>query len=269
MKQNNKKLEIKNQKQKLKTTMIAIFYAVEAEIKDLKKGRECGVSSVRGDCRVNPVRINGREILLVATGVGKERASAAARYVLENYPVAKVISTGFAGSLNEKTEAGDVVSASLLEVEKARPDERPIVADSALASAAQRIQDGKGFRAFAGTGVTVDEVCATPAAKRRLCAEFKADFVDMESFWIGRAATEKNLPFLTVRAVSDSVVDDLSFIGEVTAEGRVLPGRIVRRFISHPGDISRSLGLAGQIGRASRNLAWFLDRLIAEIERDE
>jgi adenosylhomocysteine nucleosidase len=249
--------------------MIAIFYALEAEIKDLKKGRECCVPSVHGDCRVNRVRINSKEIFLVATGVGKERALAAVEHVLEGYPVSKVISTGFAGALNDKTNAGDVVIASRLEVEKAKPDERQLIADSNLVMAAQRIQDGKGFRALAGTGVTVGEVCATPTAKRQICANFKADFVDMESYWIGRAAAEKNLPFLTVRAVSDSVLDDLSFIGEVTSEGRVLPGKIVRRFISHPGDLPRAVGLSAQIGKAGRNLAWFLDRLIDEIGFDE
>ena len=54
--------------------MIAIFYALEAEIKDLKKGRDLGPLSGRGDCRVSRARFNRKEILLVSTGVGKERA---------------------------------------------------------------------------------------------------------------------------------------------------------------------------------------------------
>ncbi|HEX7475697.1 MAG TPA: hypothetical protein VF318_06975 [Dehalococcoidales bacterium] len=246
--------------------MIAIFYALEAEIKDLKKGRDLDPLYGRGDCRVSRTRFNRKEILLVSTGVGKERALDTIKYAMRSYPISTVISTGFAGALNEKTSAGDVITASRMEVECAGWNERPVVADARLVAVAQHIQPGKGFNSLTGTGVTVGEVCATTAAKRKLCTEFKADFVDMESYWIGRAAATGNLPFLIVRAVSDSVQDDLSFIGEITSEGKVLPGKIIRYFISHPVDLPRKIGLSAQIAKTGKNLAWFLERLIAQIE---
>ena len=36
-----------------------------------------------------------------------------------------------------------------------------------------------------------------------------ATAVDMESYWIGKAAVERGLPFLSIRAISDSLTAQL------------------------------------------------------------
>ena len=244
--------------------MIALFYALEAEIRELKKAPGFNVLSSPGG---NPLRANfkGRDLLLVATGVGKDLARQAAERTLREYPVSDVISTGFAGALNEKTRAGDVVIALQIQPEQMEPGEHALPAAASLALAARSVHRVDGFQILAGSGVTSNQVCATPAAKRQLCSAFQADFVDMESYWIGRCAAARQLPFITIRVVSDSVADDLSFIGQITAAGKVSPARTVRHFVTHPGDVPRTVGLAGQMGKAGRNLAWFLDRLLVEI----
>jgi adenosylhomocysteine nucleosidase len=249
--------------------MIAIFYALEAEIRDLKKAPGFNaLSSPDG----NPLRANfkGQDLLLAATGVGKERARRAAQNTLREYPISDVISTGFAGALNEKTRTGDVVIALQIQPEQMEPGERLLPAAARLALAARSVNRVDGFHILAGSGVTSDQVCATPAAKRQLCSAFQADFVDMESYWIGRCAAARQLPFITIRVVSDSVADDLSFIGQITNTGKVSPARTVRHFVTHPGDMPRTISLAGQMNRASRNLGWFLQHLLVEIQsRDD
>jgi adenosylhomocysteine nucleosidase len=245
--------------------MIAIFYALSAEIKELKKAPGFTALSSSG---ARPLRANyqGRDLLLVATGVGPARARQSAERILQDYPVSAVISTGFAGALNAKTRAGDVVIALQIQPEQMAPDERVLPAAGSLVVAARSIHRYDGFQILVGSGVTSAQVCATPRAKRRLCSVFHADFVDMESYWIGRCAAARQLSFITVRAVSDSVDDDLSFIDAVTAAGKISPARTFRHFLTHPYAVPRTISLAGQMHRAGRNLAWFLARLLPVID---
>ncbi len=248
--------------------MIALFYALESEIKELKRRHGSERLSAYRDCRVDRSRFGAKEVLLIGHGVGKRRTLEALDYVLPNYPVTLVISAGFAGALNDKSKAGDVFAAGHMGAEQpviAAEKYAPLVADSSLLDAAKKIQHKNGYQSLIGMGLTVAEICATPQAKRTLCTAYGADFVDMESYWIGLAAAAKGIPFITVRAVSDSVRDDLTFIGELTSEGRVLPEKVARHFFSHPGDLPKSIGLSGNISRARRNLDSFLEQLIGEI----
>jgi nucleoside phosphorylase len=82
--------------------MIAIFYALEAEIKELRKAAGFTSLSSPGS-RTIQANYKGKGLLLAATGVGKDRAREVAERTLRTYPVSVVISTGFAGALNRKT----------------------------------------------------------------------------------------------------------------------------------------------------------------------
>src|SRR5512141_1048661 len=89
--------------------MIALFSALEEEIRDFKK--EVIVSKVSSYrcCRIYQGKCRSRDCLMVLTGMGTEHAKQVAQMIIATYPVRVLISTGFGGSLNKQTKDGDIV----------------------------------------------------------------------------------------------------------------------------------------------------------------
>jgi adenosylhomocysteine nucleosidase len=248
--------------------MIAIFAALNEEVSSLKRTISISKSAIHQDCRLFEARCLQKDCILVLTGVGKNRAQEAAKIVFENYPVTAMVSTGFSGSLNNKTRVGDIIVYSGLACgEKGfglsdsngflRPDPK-------LLEVSFKILKDTGLRSVVGNGVSLLTVCKTPEAKNTLGKEFTADSVDMESYWLGHAAKERNVPFITVRSIFDSVQDDLSFLSQISSNGKIKKGSALVYFITHPGQTQEINHLSRNSRLAGKKLALFLQRLIEE-----
>jgi hypothetical protein len=95
--------------------------------------------------------------------------------------------------------------------------------------------------------------------------QYSADLVEMESYWIGRIAADRKLPFLEARSIFDSVRDDLSLLTQILSEGRRNPVLAAANCILHPEGIRTLAYYAGNSKKAARGLAVFVSRLIKEI----
>ena len=162
----------------------------------------------------------GAPALLTVSGVGPRRAAAAAKAVLEAHNPGAVVSLGFAGGLVEGQRPGDLIVATTLAPVSISGREqsafsRAVDADAAMLAEALSVASKLGLRCRAGAMLTADRVVSGPEEKRRLGAETGALAVEMESYWIGLACRERDVPFLTVRAVADTVE-------------RPLPGSVAR-----------------------------------------
>ena len=102
----------------------------------------------------------------------------------------------------------------------------------------------------------------TQESKCNLGQVFKADAVDMESFWIGEVARQKGLLFISFRSISDSVIDDLSFLDWVMVKGKVKPLKAMSYFMCHPVQIKTVAGFFFNFRKAGHNLAVYLHQLI-------
>ena len=249
--------------------MLAVLSALEVEIKDFKKGMVINQTSSYQCCKFYRGRYRGRECLLALTGMGAKHAGQVTQLILATYPVKAVISTGFGGSLNAKTGVGDIVVYDRLingdQTEKSG-DLKELLSDPELVRAA-KLSGGKDFKTITGNGVTISQVCSRPADKARLCRSFKADMVDMESYAIGKAAIEKNLPFVAVRSVFDGSKDDIGLLSKLTNNGKVSARKVCSQLISNPGEIKSLWRFSQNAGMARKNLAIFLAQLIERIKQ--
>lgn len=242
--------------------MIAVFCALKEELKGLLKRMQINKTFIFGKCCIYEASYGREKVLLVLTGMGKKLAEKAVELVLTMYPVSKIIITGFGGALNPRFESGDIIIYSGLicgdSTGRDPGSEKKLYPDPAMVSVVSQLPETNGFRLFLGKGVTITNVCTLPDSKYRMGNEYAADAVDMESYWIGHTATERNLPFLAARSIIDSVQDDLSLINKITVNGRFAPVRACRYFISHPGDLKKTAVYYQKSKKARRNLSIFL-----------
>jgi adenosylhomocysteine nucleosidase len=240
--------------------LLAIFYALDIEAREIKDRMIIEKIRVEHDLRVFEGHLNHRKIILVLTGVGKRRAQNAARKVFQQYLVSGVISTGCCGALNNMFAAGDIVVYTQIK-STGGMGMSTVNSNSELMEQALKYHYDRRMVRLA-KGISVDIVCAAPESKSRLGIEFAADVVDMESYWIGEIAQETGLPFIAIRAVADSVQDDLSFLDRIVVKGKLKPLKTAGYFILHPHDLITAVECSRNIQKAGKNLAYFFSQFV-------
>lgn len=246
--------------------MIAIFSALEEEVRELKKQISIRRTTKNGKSLFFEGEFEGKECLLVLTGMGKERAERATLDVFGNYSISTVISTGFGGALNDKTSVGDVVVyTDLVSTTSKNNGRETLRSDPDLVSAAL-IAGGKSkIRLVPGRGVTAIKVYDTPDSKRRLGERFGADMVDIESYWIGRITGTRKLPFIVIRSVFDTVFDDLKVLEKITYKGEIVASKALSYCLMRPLQIGKLIRYSRNSKKAARNLAVLIKEMMMEL----
>jgi len=208
----------------------------------------------------------GREpragVALIETGEGTGNAERAIRSWLERRNARAVLGIGFAGALSDSLRVGDCVIAC--EVRGPDRDGETFAASSNLLSAAELV--GIGGLRF-GIAITVDEIVVEAAAKRRLAALLSKDkigCVDMESIAIARVCSERGIPFLIVRAITDLLDEDLpvDFNRCRTVDGRVSAQKVIRAALLRPRSFKGLLELNRRSEVCAEKLASFIRQLL-------
>ncbi len=221
-------------------------------------------------CKVYRGRLEGRDCLVARTGMGRENAEAAAHLVLQRYPVTAVISLGFAGALSQELAIGDVVVCSTMNCASGPVgwdgEVESYHADAGLLALASEMAGVGAPRIRLGTGVTVRHLASSTQKAQALGIGFRADIVDMESYWIARIASARRVPFIAIRSVSDTTQQGVQpFDRILTADGRLLWKRAAVAFLLHPWYLANVFTLFRNTRRAERNLTAFISRLAARI----
>jgi len=251
--------------------MIAILGALREEVSCLRKRMDVQETIFEAACKAFRGRFRGRDILLAQTGMGKQRAQAATRLVLERYPVATLVSFGFAGALAEELSAGDVVLYSAVHCAetdadlKASPEQPHASSDDMLGRAKRALKD-EAVTFICQPGVSVRQVMLSPEDRGRLAEAHHAYVVDMESYWIAEIASEAGIPFIIIRSVSDTRYEKLvPFDQLMTEDGTIMWKAAAAHFVRRP----RDLAVVGRLYRnartAQRNLVAAMDALICEL----
>lgn len=129
-------------------------------------------------------------------------------------------------------------------------------------------QTGERFECEGGNGtlVTSDHVVHT-AEKRRLSQQWDADLVDMEAAAVARLAQTRNLPFRTLRVISDEAADKLPDLGQFTDElGRFREASFAVYLALHPWLIPSVLRMGK---RAALGSQWIAEALRPICEQSE
>jgi adenosylhomocysteine nucleosidase len=186
-------------------------------ILDRMEARQASTMPVRW-CRRG--RLNGNEVVLVANGVGRDRAAAAVDTGWTTLRPDAIISTGFCGALDPKLEIADIV-----------------VGTSVIAGgrkyAALPVHNSRGHKE--GVVCSVDHVIQTAAEKRALHVEGYTA-VEMEAGGVASRAEALGVGFFCIRAVSDLAGEDLAndYNRALRSDGRFDRIRIFRYALSRP-----------------------------------
>ena len=239
--------------------MIALLAALEGEASGLRRRMALAPQGVPGLCgRAYTGQYQHQSVLLAWTGMGRQRAEASATAVLVRCQVTAVLSIGFSGALKGQLEVGDLVLASeLIGTDPPGNEIEPAIYEPnhGLLCAATEALDATTRSVVAGPTATTPGIIATPADKRRLGRRTGAIAVDMESYWVARLASERGLPFLALRVISDAQADLVPDLHQILdADGNPSARRLAPHLIREPGGLVALLRLAWNAGRARRAL---------------
>lgn len=192
------------------TTRIVIFVATVWEFAAVRAAVPGGcMDRVQGRPRYC-ASAGGGECWVIQTGVGPQKAHAAARDVLSQQTFALAISSGFAcaltpaaiGGILVGTKAATICDGETLDYLEVEGDERqrwcPLLSGSEAPT-----------RATFGCFISADRIVYRAAEKVALAERTHAAGLDMESAALASEAKAAQVPFLVVRAVSDLLMEEL------------------------------------------------------------
>jgi adenosylhomocysteine nucleosidase len=192
------------------------------------------------------------------TGVGWKGSRAVLGSLLKEKPDL-CISSGLAGGLNSELDIGAIVVArEVLLLNGARKLTSPRL----LVNLAEEV-GAKSVRTFLTNAQVV-----TAAKSKRSMAEF-GDVVEMESFHVLKSARDAQVPALSVRAISDTVDEDLplDFGCAIKADGQISYGRLLLQVGTHPQRVPAMIRFGKRSEKAAQNLADFLDKYLRAIRQ--
>jgi adenosylhomocysteine nucleosidase len=240
--------------------MIVLLAALEEEVSGLRRWMSLAPEAAAGlGDSAYTGQYRGKPVVLVVTGMGRQRAEEGVDAALARFPVTAVISIGFSGALARELRVGDLVLASeLMGLTGSGGDEiEPTIyqADQELLRTAEQTLQTTPLRVVSGPTVTAPDIIATPAAKQDMGRQTGAVAVDIESYWIARAISDRGLPFLALRAISDTQEESLlPFHGILDEEGNPRARRLAAHLIRKPGSLVALARLARNASRARRAL---------------
>lgn len=89
-----------------------IIGAMEEEVALLKEKMEIEVVVKKASMEFYQGHLNGREVVVVRSGIGKVNAGMCAQILVDAFNVSHLINTGIAGSLKAEINIGDIVVSS-------------------------------------------------------------------------------------------------------------------------------------------------------------
>ena len=89
--------------------LIGIIGAMEVEVASLKEMMTDVTIRTKASMEFNHGYLNGKEVVVVRSGIGKVNAGICTQILVDDYGVDCVINTGIAGSLRNEINIGDIV----------------------------------------------------------------------------------------------------------------------------------------------------------------
>jgi len=214
----------------------AIIAALPREIAALVRGTKADAGWLhRG---VWLYRVDGA--VVVAAGMGAERAAMAVEAALAASEVRMLLSAGLAGGCAPGVVAGSVMEAGF--VVDAKTGERFAAAHEA-----------------AGVTLATAETIASVREKARLMERYGALLVDMEAATVARIAREKGLGFRAIKGVSDAYDFELSSLGKFAGErGSFRTGAFALHTALRPWEWAKAM----ELGRGSTKALGRLDDVL-------
>lgn len=195
---------------------IGIIGAMPSELKDIQGVQEQATRhDIAGYTFVESLH-GANRIVTACCGIGKVNAAVCTQIMIDRFGVDCIINTGIAGGMNPAVKVLEIViSTSVLPHDLDQhflvdypPYHGEYEADDALRALAKTVCDEMGIVSHAGRIVSGDAFVTDSAVKARLIEAHDPYAVDMETAAIGQCAWRSQVPFVSVRCISDLADDD-------------------------------------------------------------
>lgn len=196
--------------------MVGIIGAMGVEVAALKMMMEGAVSQTVSGIEFTSGRINGKEAVVAACGIGKVFAGICAEVMILKYSPDFIVNTGVGGTLCEELSIGNIAIAE--DVVQHDMDTSPlgdppgflsginvvkIKCDEKLVKLISEAAANAGYKSFKGTVATGDCFIADTERKKKIVDNFGAIACEMEGAAIGQVCCVNKVPFAVIRAISD------------------------------------------------------------------
>ena len=199
--------------------MIGIIGAMDEEVEKLKADITDAVTEVHNGLSFVTGQLNGQDVTVVRSGIGKVNAGACTAVLIDRFAVDCVINTGIAGSLDAHINIGDIVlSEDAVQYDMDATNfgyqlgEIPRVgtmafhADDRLIAAAEEENRrvNPEIRTFIGRVCSGDKFVSDSDTKNWIIKHFQGRCCEMEGAAVGQVCYVNQVPFCVLRAISDS-----------------------------------------------------------------
>ncbi|NWF66722.1 MAG: 5'-methylthioadenosine/adenosylhomocysteine nucleosidase [Campylobacterales bacterium] len=169
------------------------------------------------------VQNEDKKLVIAYSKIGKVFASITAVTMIEKFGSEKILFSGVAGAINEQLKIGDLIVATKLcqhDVDITAfghpfgyiPEGKVFIeADKGLIEIAKNVSSDLNIELKDGVIATGDQFIADSAKKEWIKNNFHADALEMEGASVAVVCDSLNIPFLILRAISDSADMDASF----------------------------------------------------------
>ena len=175
-----------------------------------------------------------------------------------------VLALGFCGGLSDELRPGSLALAKRFLAQNQEP---VLNATRAFVDQAEKILMAGTVPFSVGGSLTVSNIVRSRRQKRGLAKEYGVSSVNMEDYWLALACAGAGVSFISVRAVVDTVHDDLpAFVEEFASaddSGRGLD--IALGAIRRPGNVLSLLSMAKKASAAKRSLGTFAGNFLSNI----
>lgn len=199
-------------------------------------------------------RYRGARIAVVESGMGFARAREATLQMVEAHTPNWLLSCGFSGALSADAAIGDIV-----------------IATSIRDMHGQELKIDVGMPAdrhrHVGRTLVTDDVVRKVDDKKALAEQFDAIAVDMESLAVAQVGVETSTRFMSVRAISDDLSEDLppEILSIIGSTGSMRVGAALGALWKRPSSAKDMWRLRENAMKAADSLAEFLDGVVEQL----
>ena len=202
--------------------MIGIIGAMRIEVEALKAKLTNATTTTISGVDYHQGQLHGVDVVVAVSGVGKVFAAICAQTMILRFGVKKIINSGVAGTLSSQLHIGDVaISSQVVQhdmdtscvgdpvglISGINVIEMP--SDATLTQTVAEVAESLGFNYQVGTVATGDQFVGNRERKTWITETFNAIACEMEAGSIGQVCYVNQIPFITIRVISDEASGDV------------------------------------------------------------
>ena len=200
----------------IKMKTIGIIGAMPSELADIREMLPGSVVKNYAGYDFYIATYNGKLIVSACCGIAKVNAALCTQVMIDKFDVDVIINTGIAGGMDTKVKICDIVISEsvfphdleLRFLENYPPYHSVYEGDKNLIDVVSKVCGDKGIACHIGKIVSGEQFVTDSAVKKEIVDRCAPLALDMETAAVGQACYRNDIPFVSVRCISDNADDE-------------------------------------------------------------